>query len=193
MPLRQTGKSQKILKILMYCLHWQEDLAAREPESTDFLHYLYFSFMLIGDIKRDIGQAKRAFEYYQKYQHIVTKLVAVEPKRTDFLNDLQVSYMKMGDICHSLKGTKKIKLALQYYRRGHLLSKGIVAKYPDRTIYKYNLSRALRNVASIYQAFGKFKKALVYYKKSLTIAKEEYTLEPTSHRQANISQSPMRC
>ena len=157
-------EGERLLPYLRRSLAYKEALLHGEyvlskiPKSRKDTKLARFLFEL-GWIHHDLGEPKKAIEYYEKALTIDRKVYGEKhPRVARCLNNL-------GGAWHSLADSKK---AIEYFEKALAINRKVYGeKHPD-------VARCLNNLGGAWHSLGDSKKAIEYFEKALTIDRKVY-------------------
>ena len=118
-------------------------LAAREPENTEHLDNLAFTYNVLASISSRRHDLKQTFEYVRKGMEIRERLLKLKPDDVSVERSLMISYGRMGDIVGgAFENLGDPKAALDYYRKCISIAQHMLAKDPENNMARSDLANA---------------------------------------------------
>jgi tetratricopeptide (TPR) repeat protein len=165
----------------IHMYHLARDNAARraeaDPRDAQAQRDLSVSFINLGDVSLQTGDAATALQFYSDSLDIRKKLADADPSNAQAQRALSVSFNKLGDV--SLQ-TGDAAAALQFYSDSLDNFKKLAAADPSNAQAQRDLSVSFNKLGDVSFQTGDAAAALQFYSDGLEISKKLAAADPSN-------------
>lgn len=144
--------------------------ADAEPARADLQRDLSVTYIKLGDLHLDLGNADLARRFFEDSLAILQRLADAEPARTDLQRDLSVSYERLGDLHRSLGDTD---LARRFFEDALAVAKRLADAEPARADLQRDLAVSHERMATVDTAHAR-----EWLTTALALRRQQFAAEP---------------